>query len=197
MDEKPSQILERLEALRGPRVPVGDLLDAFADRGPAVVLFVVAIPLALPIPAPPPLNFLFGLPLLFITLQMVAGRRHLYVPGWVRRQTLPKKTLDAAADRGRRFLRWAERFVRPRLSFMTGGAARYILGAGCTLMTLSIFTIYPMSNTIPSAFIALSAFGRITGDGLIMLAGLVGGLTYVALLAGSMVLLGDFLAGMV
>ncbi len=191
-------VLDALEELPGPRVEIGAVVDAFARRGFAALLFVLAVPLGLPTPAPPPLNFLFGIPLLFIAGQILLGLRTPYVPGWLRSKTLPQKTLTRAARIARRWLGRIERFVRPRLPILAEGrAGHYALGAGCAVVALSVFVPYPMSNTVPSFFIAMAAFGRMTGDGAVMAAGLIGGVAWVALLVGGSFLLGTQIAAWV
>lgn len=190
---KISTILNNLEELNNEtrKISIGELLEKFQKNGFAVILFIIAIPMALPLPVPPPLNFLFGLPLLFLTLQMVLGYKKPFLPGWVRNKNLPNEIVTKSITRVRRWLDKIDKIVKPRLDFLMGDIGYWLLGLCSFIMSLSIFTIYPMSNTVPSFFIAMASFGRITEDGLIMLAGLLGGLLWVLLLFVSFFLLGS------
>ncbi len=185
-----STILNELDQFETERVSIGKLLDKFETKGFSAILFIIAIPLALPIPAPPPLNFLFGIPLLLITSQIVIGMKKPWLPKWLCNKTLSRNMIEKSATKVSDWLKHIEKYVKPRGEFLMGNFGFWLMGACCAIMSLSIFTIYPMSNTVPSFFIALSAFGRITGDGLIMVIGLIGGLAYVSLLIILSVLLG-------
>ncbi len=190
-----TNILSELEDFETERVSIGEILSRFKTKGFSVILFIIAIPLALPVPAPPPLNFLFGIPLLLITSQIVFGMRRPWLPKWICNKTLSRSLIENAATTVSGWLARVDKFIKPRGEFLMGSLGLWLMGICSVIMSLSIFTIYPMSNTVPSFFIALSAFGRITGDGLVMVIGLIGGLAYVSLLILLSVLLGAQIIG--
>ena len=87
MNEPQDSLLsDRLERrLREPHVTIGSLADVLDERGFAVVLMILMIPSALPIPTggvTHVLEIFAGL----IALQMVVGRRELWIPGRLARK---------------------------------------------------------------------------------------------------------------
>lgn len=184
-------ILNRLEEFEEERVKIGHLVDIFKKDGFPALLFVMAIPLGMPLPVVPPINFFFGVPLLFISVQMVLGFDKPYVPKWVRNKTISCNLLKKASKIARHWLGKVDRFLKPRWQMITGDVGHWVLGLCASIMSLSIFVVYPMSNTVPSFFIAVSSFGMIKSNGLVMLIGLLGGIAYVGILVATGVILGE------
>ena len=77
------------EAAEGERISFGDLVDAFDGRayGPLIVLF--AAPNMLPV-ALPGISAVLGAPLILLTAQLMIGRRHPWLPGFLRRRSLAR-----------------------------------------------------------------------------------------------------------
>ena len=68
-----SAVLRQLAADPGrERVSVRDLFAALGDRALAALLFVFAVPNA--IPSPPGVSTVLGVPLLFLSAQLLLGR---------------------------------------------------------------------------------------------------------------------------
>lgn len=109
-----STIMDDLNSFEEERILIGDILDKFENRGFAVILFIIAIPLALPIPAPPPLNFLFGIPLLFLTGQIILGFRKPWLPTWIRSKGFSRDMVDKSANKLGDWLKYINRYVKPR-----------------------------------------------------------------------------------
>ncbi len=188
-DPRPlSALLTDFQAsLGGERVTLADVLEAFHERGFGVVLFILALPMALPVPVPPGINILLASPLILLTAQQAIGRHTIWLPESLKRRSISasglRKTLDHAVPWTRR-LEW---LVRPRLGMITQGMFSHLIGFCGLLMALAICVPLPLTNTVPSLGIALMALGVVMRDGLAVLAGAAIGLLWIALL----VLLGE------
>lgn len=69
-------------------MPLRDFVEALGDRGFAIVLLVLAAPNSLPIPSPPGLSTVFGVPLAFFSVQMMLGRPRPWLPERLMRRTV-------------------------------------------------------------------------------------------------------------
>lgn len=177
-----SQLLLDLKSeLDGHTVSVGQILDAFHERGFGFFLFLFALPAALPLPAVG-IGTVLGLPLLFLTAQLALRRHTIWMPESVRKRTLERAQLMKFIDIGLPWVRRLEILVRPRLGWITHGAVSAIIGVLGFIMACSVLLPIPLTNTVPSFGIALMAVGIIMRDGLAVLAGAVAGIAWIAAL---------------
>jgi hypothetical protein len=184
MNESQDSLLsERLERrLHEPHVTIGSLADVLDERGFAVVLMILMIPSALPIPTggvTHVLEIFAGL----IALQMVVGRRELWIPGRLARKELGETFTGKAAPKMLRFIRWFERRARPRLARLLDTRATVaILGVVVLVFVVGAFVAPPFSglDTLPSLGVVVVCLGIVFSDGLIVGGGLVIGVVGLA-----------------
>lgn len=171
-----SQLLSDLrQTIDGEETSVATLLEGFHERGFGVMTLLFSIPMALPIPKPPGLSTLFGVPLMILTLQQAAGRHTVWMPEIIRRKRVSSAKLIRVLDGGIPWARKIEYLLRPRMEYMTCGAVSHLIGfCGC-LMAMCMMIPLPGTNTVPSFGIALMSAGVIMRDGLCVLAGMVAG----------------------
>jgi hypothetical protein len=148
----------------------------------AVVLMILMIPSALPIPTggvTHVLEIFAGL----IAFQMVVGRRELWIPGRFARKELGETFTDKAAPKVLRFIRWFERHARPRLSrLLETRTVVSILGVVMLVFVVGAFVAPPFSglDTLPSLGVVVICLGIVFSDGLIVAGGLVIGVVGLA-----------------
>lgn len=164
-------------------VTIGQILEGFHERGFGFFLFLFALPAALPLPAVG-YGTVLALPLLFLSAQQAMGRHIIWFPDSVKAKSLKTAALSGTIDKAMPWMKRLEILVRPRLGFMTQGAASNIIGLCGVIMALSVLLPIPLTNTVPSLGIALMAIGIIMRDGLAVLAGAVIGLLWVSALVG-------------
>ncbi|MEC7241864.1 MAG: exopolysaccharide biosynthesis protein [Myxococcota bacterium] len=162
-----------LESLGGEDSTLGALLDSIAGKGFGLLLMVLALPAALPIPAPGYATP-FGLLMVFLGAQMLVGKSHPWLPASLRGKTLKYKTCAFAVRNSGKVLRLVEWLVRPRLS----GLARnrvFLSLVSLVIILMASFMILPipLTNTAPSFVIFLLAAGMLEEDGLVLLGGLI------------------------
>ncbi len=159
--------------LEGQDCTVGDLVDRIGDRGFGLLLMVLALPAALPLPAPGYATP-FGILMILLGGQMLVGRQVPWLPDRFRSRSVRYKLLAFSLDKGAGLLRLVEFLVRPRLSGLArnraflAAIAVIIIAMACS-MTLPI----PLTNTAPSFVIFVLAAGILEEDGLALAAGLV------------------------
>ena len=152
---------------------IQDLVDRHGDRGFGLLLLILALPAALPIPAPGYATP-FGVLMVALGFQMLRGRQSPWVPAVAARRTISFKMLSFSVRNGRIPLRVAEFLVRPRLSRMARNR-RFLAGVGLTIMLMAGFMSLPipLTNTAPSFVIFVLAAGMLEEDGLLLLGGLL------------------------
>lgn len=173
------------------RVSAADLLDSFGDRAMGVLLFIFALPNVMPIGLPGT-SMVLGVPLTFLTAQMVLGARRPWLPGWIRARSLRQEDFAAVIRRILPLLHRVERVVRPRLAALTTVPAERMIGLLGLVLSVTIALPIPFGNALPACTIAVLAFGLIERDGAIVALGGLLSVVSFAITAG--VLAGIFYA---
>ncbi|AFZ49222.1 exopolysaccharide biosynthesis protein [Dactylococcopsis salina] len=171
---KLSQELSRYfcEEERPDQVQLSDFLEIAKERIFGFLFVILALPSALPIPAPG-YSIPFGVVMFLLASQMVIGAKKLWLPQRVRTYQLDLKTVQGFVKKGVPWLQRLETLSRPRLSYVcTSALGRIILGSAITLMSISMMIPIPGTNTLPAIGIFIIGFGLQEDDGLISLGGL-------------------------
>ena len=180
-DDRLSDQLEAL--LEQDHVTIGSLTDVLDERSFAVVLMVLMLPSALPIPTggvTHVLEVFAGL----IALQMIVGRHELWIPRRLARKELGATFTGKAAPKLLRFIRWFERHARPRLArLLDRRPVVSVLGVALLVFVIGAFVAPPFSglDTLPSLGVVVVCLGVVFADGLIVAAGLMIGVVGLVL----------------
>jgi hypothetical protein len=174
-----SEVLDQLEeAVDGDSVPVGRIVEGLGHHSFAALMLVFALISTSPASAIPGVTAVVAAIVLLLVVQMIAGRKCVWLPGFVTRRELAADKLCKGIGWLRKPVRFAERFLHPRLGFVYRRPWLYlplILILGLTLF-MPFMEAIPTSGSIASAVIALFAAGLLTRDGVL-------GLLSLALLA--------------
>ena len=197
MMKKPPPLLEPLseilldlkDQMPNDRVSLSDILTALEDRGFGCMLFLFALPAAVPLPGLG-VNVIIALPLLFLTVQQMVGRSSIWLPESMKDKSISKSRFDTTLEKSMPFVRKIEYLTRPRIGFISQGIFRNIIGFFGFVMTLSICVPLPLTNTVPAFGIALMAVGMIMRDGLAVIAGAVIGTLWVFAIFFAIIFLG-------
>ena len=175
--------LERWLKSRHPKTLSG-LDKIFAEKSFAVIFALLMAVAALPVPTGG-LTHLFGFLSALISLQIIAGRRSLWIPKrWQQLQisdTMREKFIPTLI----RFIRWLERYSRPRMTDLLGSApvVRFY-GLAVFICSLAVTLTPPFSglDTLPAMGVVLMSLAIILEDSVLILVGLVVGTVGVSLL---------------
>lgn len=188
---KISQLFEEdLLAIKSERVTLAQILEKVHERGFGMLLFILALPMALPLPVPPGVNVILASPLIILTAQQALGRHTIWLPQKLLEASFSQKKFSRLIQMCLPWIVRLEVFVRPRLGFLTRGVFSCLIGLLGLIMALTVCIPLPLTNTVPSLGIACMAIGVIMRDGLAVLAGAFIGTLWVALLIGFVLFLG-------
>jgi len=139
------------------------------DSGPGPTLFVLTLPVMLPLP--PGVSMVMSLPLLVVAPQIAVGRERLWLPNFLSRQTIKQGSLDKLLRKILPPLERLEKLVRPRHEYLTGRVGSVFVGGACTLIAIILVLPIPFANLLPSWSLAAFSLGLTRKDGLAVLAG--------------------------
>lgn len=164
-------------------IEMGRIFDAVADRGFGFILMLLALPSALPVPAPG-YSTPFGIAIALLGAQMILGRHVPWLPQKVRGLSLSKGVADKMLLTASRFLGKIEHFIQPRLRWFTSLQSRRLLGLLIIVMGSLMILPIPLTNTFPAMVVFAMALAILEEDGLVGLGALLLGCGAVILYAG-------------
>jgi len=166
----PASRAERLSAIlteiaRGEdreRISVADLLHALEHRAIGALLFIFAVPNAIPVP--PGVSAVLGAPLIFLAFQLMLGRKP-WLPKVITDRSLSRVDFEKVVNLAAPWLAKAERMMRPRLQVLSRPPAEYVVGAICLVLAIILFLPIPLGNMLPAFTICVLALGILERDG--------------------------------
>lgn len=155
-----------------PHVTLGDILHLAGERVFGFLFVLLALPSALPIPAPG-YSIPFGIVIFLLAAQLVGGAEFPWLPQKALNHTMNRQQVEKLVKAGVPWLKFIEGMSRPRLNGVcTSRVGQGILGAIIALMAISMMIPIPGTNTLPAIGIFITGFGLLEDDGAISLAGL-------------------------
>lgn len=170
----------------GPRISVAELIAALGDRGLIGLLLILAV--ANVIPNPPGTSAVLGLPMLYLSWQMMRGGMP-WLPGFLAARSFDIDHFRTVVSRAMPHLNRVERLLRPRLPALTRPAGMRVVGAICLMLSVVLVLPIPFGNLLPAAAIAIVALGALERDGLWIIGGTVFGIAATVFLAGAIVVI--------
>ena len=177
-------ISERLDQLvveaDGKSVSLGWVLAQLHERAFGLFLLFLALPSCIP--------FLYGipqvvaLPMMFVAVQILLGRRVPWLPEKLSARLVTAESLSQLAGRAGPWLRRIEASSRPRFTALTRAPADRLVGLALVLFSASILVPLPGTNTVPGFAVVIVAMGLLERDGLLVVLGTILGTAWIATL---------------
>jgi len=156
-------------------ITVGEIKNALHERGFGILMAIAAIPICLPIPAPPGYTTLFSLPLFIFSLQMIVGMHAPWLPAWLERKSIEKLTLEKMLIKADPRLKKIEKYMKPRLTNIAVSIWERFIGIFTFVFAISIAIPLPLTNFLPGLGILIMSLGLVNRDGLTILSGMLVG----------------------
>jgi hypothetical protein len=166
-------------------ITLGEVFERIGDRGFGLLLLVLSLPSALPVPAPG-YSTPFGVLLSVLALQMMAGRRTPWLPKRAAGIRLRGGFVEAMLAFLGKFFGKVEFLIKPRLRWVGSRGGLFLLGTLVLVMAGLMILPIPLTNTAPAFVIFLIGVGLSEDDGAFCL--LAAGLGVLAIAAYSLVL---------
>ena len=163
---------------------IAELDDIFGQRSFAIATLLLMFLPATPLPTGG-VTLIFELLTMFLSLQMIIGRKNIWLPKRWKNQTIPKVLEDKGLPFLLKRIRTIERFSRPRLkNVVSSKYSSQLFGLLILIFTVASFVAPPFSglDTLPALAVILISLAIIFGDVILFLAGLATGTVGLILL---------------
>ncbi|UXX82448.1 exopolysaccharide biosynthesis protein [Roseovarius pelagicus] len=171
------------------KVVLRDLIEALGHRGFGPLFFIVAVIELTPVGGIPGVPTTLAVIISLIAVQILIGRKHLWMPDLIGNIALPKQKLDAGADKLKPIARRIDALLGSHLAYLTGETGQKVGAIAVVLLCLPVplLELVPFATSIPMGAIALIGLAIAAGDGVLMLIALVA--CIAALISGLMLLI--------
>ncbi len=175
----------------GDAVSLAWILEQLHERAFGLFLLVLALPCCIP--------FLYGipqivaLPLMFVSAQILLGRRVPWLPQKLGARAVSTEGLGNLSRRSAPWLKRIEAVSRPRLTALTQAPADRLVGLGLVLFSASILVPLPGTNTVPGFAVVVVAMGLLQRDGVLVILGTLLGTAWI----GTLLVAGATLASLI
>ena len=173
-DTRPfSQVLEDIGTKQDPKLYLGELVNAFGERGfGALMLFFGLMNIAIGII--PGTTTILGAPLLLMGLQLATRADQLWLPKWALRRWIEREAYRNGVEKVLPRVRQVERLSKPRLHIMTSELSEILIGIATALLAFILILPIWGGNLVPALIISTFGFGLMQRDGLVVLVGWLG-----------------------
>lgn len=174
----------------GDKVRVGRLIDALEHRGYGPALALLPLIELTPLGGVPGVPTLLAMTLGLLTVRLLLGYKHFWIPDWLRRQTVGTHKVIKSLEWLTPLTHRIDAKLHQRLSRFAGASARRVAGIVilCLLLAVPPLEFVPFATSGPMIVISIFGLAILFRDGLLMVIGFCGAV--VALGAGVWPILG-------
>ncbi len=157
------------------KVSVGDIQRKIGQRSFGPFLFVPAIIEISPVGGIPGVPTMLALIVALFALQMLFGRDHFWIPGFLAHRSVSGKKLEKGLNKIRPAVRWLDKISRSRLPWATSSSFLRVIAVLCVVLATSVppLELLPFASTAPFSAICLFGLGITTRDGAAIVLGLI------------------------
>lgn len=166
----------------GSDISLKRILENVDEQGFGLLLMVLSLPSALPIPAAG-YSTPFGILFIVLGMQMLIGRHRPWLPEWAARRKMTRSFAEKAIGMAAKWLTKIEKLVHPRLKWISSPFGSRFLSFVVVVMAVLMTLPIPTTNTFPAAVIFLIGVGLSEKDGLFCLGACAIGVVAIAIYA--------------
>ncbi|WP_224816892.1 exopolysaccharide biosynthesis protein [Hasllibacter sp. MH4015] len=170
------EIIDRvLDAARDEVTDIRTILQSFGRASFTPVLLLPAIAVATPLSGIPLFSSVMGIFIALVSAQMLARRRHLWLPDWILARQITGKRLKAAFTRLRPIAVWIDARTAQRFRIVSHRPLIFIPQLVCLVSGLMMpaLEFVPFSSSVVGIGVAILALGMLSRDGVVIVLGLV------------------------
>jgi hypothetical protein len=178
--ERLSDILKRLAQTNNPDMTLDDVVRALGERGFGALILLLAAPNLIPLP--PGSSFIFGVPLVFITAQLMVKQDKVWLPRKLMQAKVGGGRLPYLLERLVPYVVKVEKLLKPRGTLSTSPLGERLAGLAGLFCAIILLLPIPGANLAPAFALCCFALGLIEQDGIAMAGGWLGTLATIIIL---------------
>lgn len=170
-----TDLIDRVRgAADGDTVSVARITQALGRDSLPPNLMIPALAVVSPLSGVPLFSSICGMLIALISAQMLMGRDHVWLPGFLMRRRVSGARLRSALDWMTRPALFLDRVTDERLTPLVRRPLRWIVQAVCLCCGLAMpfLELVPFTSSLLGGVVSLLAFGLLARDGVFVILGL-------------------------
>ncbi|BDI59487.1 exopolysaccharide biosynthesis protein [Qipengyuania nanhaisediminis] len=152
-------------------IRVADVLDQFGTRSFAPVMLVLSLLEISPIGVIPGVPTFLALCVAIVAAQLLFGRDHIWLPGWIAERSVSSEKLEKATGKLDKPARKLDGLAKSRLTPLARGPALKVAAGIIIVLCLMVppLEVLPWASAAPMIAVAIISLAIMVRDGLAML----------------------------
>lgn len=168
----------------GEVVTVSEMLNAVGRRSYGPILLLLGFISITPLTIIPGANWLLALIILLMAVQVFFGKKYPWVPSRFLKIRFPRPALNEGIEKAYPYVCQVDRFLKPRLTFLTDPPFVQVVALICIAAALLSFPLglIPFGPVLPGLTVLLFGLALTARDGFVLMlagAGLAGSVLLV------------------
>lgn len=163
-------------------ISIAEIMHMLGERAFGLAILVFCLPNSLPLPGIPGFSSITGIPIILFAAQMGLGRHAPWLPARIAAYRFSREKFAAFLEKTLPYIERIEKLLHPRLVFMQTRVAEIITSLAFIFLALVLALPIPFGNFPPGLAMCLIALGLLERDGVMMLIGIIGGISAVILI---------------
>jgi hypothetical protein len=157
-------------------ISISELITIVSEGAFYFILLLFAFPVSLPLPYPPGLPSLCGIPIFLLSIQMAINRKAIILPKFIKEYRIKVSLIKLIIHKSTKIFKLLSKIIKVgRLEFLTKNYLIPLYGVFAVILALCILLPFPGTNLVPAIAIFLLCLGLMFHDGLfIIIANIVG-----------------------
>lgn len=173
------------DAADDDKVSIQRVVKALGEDSLPPNLMIPALAVVSPLSGVPLFSSICGILIALISAQMLIGRHHVWLPGFLMRRQVSGSRLKTALDWMERPARLLDRVTDERLTPLVRRPMRWIVQGVCLCCGLAMpfLELVPFTSSLMGIVVSLLAFGLLARDGIFVVLGFlaIGGIAGLVL----------------
>jgi hypothetical protein len=165
-----SVVLQNIASRMQDGYAIEDMARDMGGIAFGLCMLIFALPNIVPIPLPG-LSTLTAIPMLYFSVQLMFGKRVVWLPNRVGKRKLQGEKVQHMIEYVIPWVARFERYFRPRLRSFAVHRARMVAGGIITMLALLIALPVPFGNWMPALAVCVLCLAIIEYDGVLMIIG--------------------------
>ncbi len=154
----------------GEKVTVSEMLNSVGRRSYGPLLLLLGFISITPLTIIPGANWLLALLILLIAGQVLVGKKYPWVPGRILKIRFPRTALNEGIEQAYPYVCQVDRFLKPRLTFLTDPPFVQVVALICIAAALLSFPLglVPFGPVLPGLTVLLFGLALTARDGFML-----------------------------
>ncbi len=149
------------------------IVDNFHEDAILIVMVLLTLPIAIPMPYPPGFTTVVGIPIILFAIQMIFKYKTIRLPRIISNYKIKNSVLNKMCYKLIPIVKKVEKYINPRMNFPQSIYCEPIIGIMCLIAGIYISLPIPLTNAMPALGIALMSLGLINKDGITIIIGVL------------------------